>query len=66
MSLHPSRDGNKLTFDLQETSDSNKTWTAVLGSPNGYMRDVDLTVGFDDGTKWPSKAHGGMSVALLE
>jgi len=55
---HPRRDGNKLTFDLQETPASNKTWTAVLGSPNGYTRDVDLTVGFDDGTKWPSKAHG--------
>ncbi len=62
---HARRDGNKLVFDLQESSESGKTWTSVLGSPDSLSRDVDLTVGFSDGTKWPSKAHGKIVVVPL-
>ena len=62
---HARRDGNKLIFDLQESSESGKTWTSVLGSPDSLSRNVDLTVGFSDGTKWPSKAHGKIVVVPL-
>jgi hypothetical protein len=59
---HPRRDGSKLIFDVQDTADSSKTWVAVLGSPNGGTRNVDLTVGFGDGSTWPSTAHGKIAV----
>jgi hypothetical protein len=59
---HARREGNQLIFELKETEDSNQTWAAVLGSPDSYTRKVDLTVGFSDGTKWPSRAHGSIVV----
>jgi len=59
---HAHRDGIKLKFDLQRSPESNKTWTAILGRPNGYTRDIDLTVGFSDGSKWPSNAHGKIAI----
>lgn len=41
-------DTDKLLFDIRRTADSKDQWNALLGSPDGWTRNVPVSIGYEN------------------
>jgi len=46
---------NELQFDIRHTADTRETWALLLGKPDGFQRDMLLSIGTDKGVVIPGE-----------